>query len=71
MGHKNTITSLTKSADDSHFITGSLDKTAKACVPFFYLSFRSCTIFLYIFMIRLILFCLTVSAVGHEDIDSS
>ncbi|KAL0792662.1 hypothetical protein Bca101_064039 [Brassica carinata] len=33
VGHKNTITSLTKAADDSHFITGSLDKTAKACVP--------------------------------------
>nr|VDC91890.1 unnamed protein product [Brassica rapa] len=32
VGHKNTITSLTKSADDSHFITGSLDKTAKACL---------------------------------------
>ncbi|KAJ4881465.1 WD40/YVTN repeat-like-containing domain protein [Raphanus sativus] len=29
VGHKNTITSLTKAADDSHFITGSLDKTAK------------------------------------------
>ncbi|WZZ74163.1 hypothetical protein YC2023_085533 [Brassica napus] len=29
VGHKQTITSLCKSADDSHFLTGSLDKTAK------------------------------------------
>ncbi|GAB2215283.1 hypothetical protein Droror1_Dr00019666 [Drosera rotundifolia] len=28
-GHKKTITSLCKSADGSHFLTGSLDKTAK------------------------------------------
>ncbi|KAB2017427.1 hypothetical protein E1A91_D08G163400v1 [Gossypium mustelinum] len=28
-GHKKTITSLTKSADGSHFLTGSLDKSAK------------------------------------------
>ncbi|XP_028081814.1 eukaryotic translation initiation factor 3 subunit I-like isoform X4 [Camellia sinensis] len=28
-GHKKTITSLTKSADSSHFLTGSLDKSAK------------------------------------------
>ncbi|TYI29397.1 hypothetical protein ES332_A05G314000v1 [Gossypium tomentosum] len=28
-GHKKTITSLTKSADCSHFLTGSLDKSAK------------------------------------------
>ncbi|KAJ4843611.1 Eukaryotic translation initiation factor 3 subunit I [Turnera subulata] len=29
VGHKKTITSLTKSADGSHFLTGSLDKSAK------------------------------------------
>ncbi|KAF4348638.1 hypothetical protein G4B88_007385 [Cannabis sativa] len=29
VGHKKPITSLTKSADGSHFITGSLDKSAK------------------------------------------
>ncbi|KAK8697900.1 hypothetical protein V6N13_114034 [Hibiscus sabdariffa] len=28
-GHKKTITSLTKSADGSHFLTGSLDKSAR------------------------------------------
>ncbi|XP_057981656.1 eukaryotic translation initiation factor 3 subunit I-like [Malania oleifera] len=28
-GHKKTITSLSKSADGSHFLTGSLDKSAK------------------------------------------
>lgn len=28
-GHQNTVTSLAKSADGSHFLTGSLDKTAK------------------------------------------
>ncbi|CAL5438932.1 unnamed protein product [Camellia sinensis] len=28
-GHKKTITSLTKSADSSHLLTGSLDKSAK------------------------------------------
>ncbi|KAE8687281.1 Eukaryotic translation initiation factor 3 subunit I [Hibiscus syriacus] len=28
-GHKKTITSLTKAADGSHFLTGSLDKSAK------------------------------------------
>ena len=28
-GHKKTITSLAKSADGSHFLTGSLDKSAK------------------------------------------
>ncbi|KAL0898213.1 hypothetical protein Bca101_082174 [Brassica carinata] len=33
VGHKQTITSLCKSADDSHFLIGSLGKTAKACVP--------------------------------------
>ncbi|CAH8358825.1 unnamed protein product [Eruca vesicaria subsp. sativa] len=30
--HKNTITLLSKAVDDSHFITGSLGKTAKASV---------------------------------------
>ncbi|KAG5520320.1 hypothetical protein RHGRI_033031 [Rhododendron griersonianum] len=29
IGHKKTITSLSKSADGSHFLTGSLDKSAK------------------------------------------
>ncbi|KAB2626749.1 hypothetical protein D8674_020367 [Pyrus ussuriensis x Pyrus communis] len=29
VGHKKTITSLTKSADGSHFVTGSLDQSAK------------------------------------------
>ncbi|KAJ6324210.1 hypothetical protein OIU76_011501 [Salix suchowensis] len=29
VGHKKQITSLTKSADGSHFLTGSLDKSAK------------------------------------------
>ncbi|KAL1224832.1 Eukaryotic translation initiation factor 3 subunit I [Cardamine amara subsp. amara] len=29
VGHRKTITSLCKAADDSHFLTGSLDKTAK------------------------------------------
>ena len=29
IGHKKTVTSLTKSSDGSHFITGSLDKSAK------------------------------------------
>ncbi len=29
IGHKKTITSLMKSADGSHFLTGSLDKSAK------------------------------------------
>lgn len=28
-GHKKTVTALTKSADGSHFLTGSLDKSAK------------------------------------------
>lgn len=28
-GHKKTITSLTKAADGSHFLSGSLDKSAK------------------------------------------
>ncbi|XP_061348705.1 eukaryotic translation initiation factor 3 subunit I-like [Gastrolobium bilobum] len=28
-GHKKTITSLAKSADGSHFLTGSLDKSAR------------------------------------------
>ena len=28
-GHKKTVTSLAKSADDSHFLTGSLDKSAR------------------------------------------
>lgn len=28
-GHTKTITSLAKSADGSHFLTGSLDKSAK------------------------------------------
>lgn len=28
-GHKKTITSLAKAADGSHFLTGSLDKSAK------------------------------------------
>ena len=32
MGHKKTITSLTKSSDGSHFVTGSLDKSAR--VPY-------------------------------------
>ncbi|KAH0923817.1 hypothetical protein HID58_023835 [Brassica napus] len=42
VGHKQTITSLCKSADDSHFLTGSLDKTAKACLPFLlYLLFHN------------------------------
>lgn len=30
VGHKKTITSLTKSADGSHFLSGSLDQSAKA-----------------------------------------
>lgn len=29
IGHKKTITSLAKSTDGSHFLTGSLDKSAK------------------------------------------
>jgi len=37
VGHKEAITSLCKAADDSHFLTGSHDKTAKACASFFYL----------------------------------
>ncbi|CAH8383389.1 unnamed protein product [Eruca vesicaria subsp. sativa] len=32
VGHKKPIRSLCKSADDSHFLTGSRDKTAKACL---------------------------------------
>lgn len=28
-GHKKTVTSLVKSADGSHFLTGSLDKSAR------------------------------------------
>ena len=28
-GHKKTVTSLSKAPDGSHFITGSLDKSAK------------------------------------------
>jgi hypothetical protein len=31
-GHKKTITALTKSADGSHFLTGSLDKSAKVLI---------------------------------------
>lgn len=30
-GHQKVITSLAKSADGSHFITGSQDKSAKVC----------------------------------------
>lgn len=30
-GHKKAITSLSKSVDGSHFLTGSLDKSAKVC----------------------------------------
>ncbi|URD81892.1 hypothetical protein MUK42_07804 [Musa troglodytarum] len=31
-GHQKTISSLSKSADDSHFLTGSLDKSAKVVI---------------------------------------
>lgn len=31
--HQKTVTSLTKSADGSHFLTGSLDKSAKVWHP--------------------------------------
>lgn len=31
-GHQKTITSLSKSADGSHFLTGSLDKSAKVII---------------------------------------
>jgi len=47
VGHKKDITSLCKAADDSHFLTGSLDKTAKACASFFYLYSISCFKFLH------------------------
>jgi translation initiation factor 3 subunit I len=32
-GHKKTITALTKSVDGSHFLTGSLDKSARVLIP--------------------------------------
>jgi translation initiation factor 3 subunit I len=31
-GHKKTVTALTKSVDGSHFLTGSLDKSAKVLI---------------------------------------
>lgn len=34
VGHKKTITSLAKSTDCSHFLTGSLDKSAKVFSSF-------------------------------------
>ncbi|CAH2057746.1 unnamed protein product [Thlaspi arvense] len=45
VGHKKTITSLCKADDDSHFLTGSLDKTAKAC--YFFLFFPFCLLYIY------------------------
>lgn len=41
-GHKKTITSLAKSADGSHFLTGSLDKSAKVSITILISYFLIC-----------------------------
>ena len=66
-GHKKTITSLSKSADGSHFLTGSLDKSAKVlisvlsfllsfCTTYYHLVFLNflCNLCFFFFLIILV-----------------
>ena len=46
-GHKKTVTSLAKSADDSHFLTGSLDKSARVFFLLSHFSFHSSLHFIF------------------------
>jgi len=48
-GHKKTVTSLAKSADGSHFLTGSLDKSAKVSLCFRDFLFLLILVFLFSF----------------------
>jgi hypothetical protein len=73
-GHKKTITALTKSADGSHFLTGSLDKSAKVLISQSIFSILSVVLFIIIYIYIYIstcsyLFC-EYLALGQPNFDS-
>ena len=72
-GHKKTITALTKSADGSHFLTGSLDKSAKVLISqsiysILFVEFLHGLSFIYLTACSY-LFC-EYLALGHANVDS-
>ena len=81
-GHKKTITSLSKSADGSHFLTGSLDKSAKVLISVLSFLLSFCTIYYHLvflnflcnlcffFFLIILVFLQIFLAVGHQNFDS-
>jgi len=78
-GHKKTITSLSKSADGSHFLTGSLDKSAKVLISVLSFLLSFCTIYYHFFFLCSLCFFFlpdyfgflaNILAMGHQNFDS-